>query len=229
MDQVRYLRWTLASRQMFTWFRMMPPEALTDVQRAARLYFLLKNAAPRPYHIDRLKPLLPAFRETPIGRITKGMVQEYRLARHRAKNLSDATINRDIECLRHLLYWAVDEGLLAANPLARLRLERERRKRRSVLSFEEEMAVIANASPLLKKLIVAALHTGMRRGELFSQRWEDVDFPRRLLFVTHSKTPEGESREIPLTTQLFEMLSADQKKDGLIFTYGDSPKVLEGS
>jgi DNA adenine methylase len=43
-ELVRYLRFTLASRQMFTWFRMLPPAALTDVQRAARFYFVLKNS-----------------------------------------------------------------------------------------------------------------------------------------------------------------------------------------
>ena len=52
-------------------------------------------------------------------------------------------------------------------------------------------------------MIVAALDTGMRRGEITSQRWEDIDFPRKLLFVTRSKTPEGESREIPLTERLY--------------------------
>jgi integrase len=48
-------------------------------------------------------------------------------------------------------------------------------------------------------MITAALDTGMRRGEITSQIWEDVDFAQRVLFVTRSKTPEGESREIPLT------------------------------
>ena len=52
-------------------------------------------------------------------------------------------------------------------------------------------------------MIIAALDTGMRRGEITSQRWEDIDFSRKLLFVTRSKTPEGESREIPLTERLY--------------------------
>jgi hypothetical protein len=52
-----------------------------------------------------------------------------------------------------------------------------------------------------------------------NQTWEDVDFERRLLNVTHSKTPEGEAREIPLTERVLSLL-ADRKKDsGLIFTF----------
>ncbi len=52
-------------------------------------------------------------------------------------------------------------------------------------------------------MILIALDTGMRRGEITSQKWEDVDFSQKVLSVTHSKTPEGESREIPLTERLY--------------------------
>ena len=118
------------------------------------------------------------------------------------RSIKDATVNRDLSVLRHILYWAVDEQLIAANPLARLHMARERRTKRQVLSFEEEQMLLAEAPEHLRDMIIAALDTGMRRGEITGQLWEDIDFSRRLLFVTNSKTPEGESREIPLTTRL---------------------------
>jgi integrase len=183
----------------------------------------LADSAPKPYHIDRLKLLLPYFGDTPIGRITKNLTRQYRQDRHREKKLTETTINRDLEVLRHILFWAVDEGLLTVNPLSRMRLERERRKRRAVLNLTEEIPLLEAASPHLRKIIVCALDTGMRRGEILSQRWEDVDFARELLFVTHSKTPEGEAREIPLTRRLFDLLWEQRENDGLIFTFKDKP------
>ena len=84
----------------------------------------LAEGEPKPYHLDRLKVLLPYFAETPIGRITKNLAQAYRKHRHALKRLTDTTVNRDLECLRHLLYWALDEGLLLTNQLSRMRLER---------------------------------------------------------------------------------------------------------
>ncbi|MFY9724279.1 MAG: hypothetical protein WB579_16060 [Bryobacteraceae bacterium] len=48
--------------------------------------------------------------------------------------MTDTTINRDLEALRHILFWAADEGFLLANPLARMRLVPERRKPRAVLT-----------------------------------------------------------------------------------------------
>lgn len=41
---MRQLRWSLTSRQMFEWCKMQEPETLTDIQRAARFYYLQKHS-----------------------------------------------------------------------------------------------------------------------------------------------------------------------------------------
>ncbi len=50
-----------------------------------------------------------------------------------------------------------------------------------------------------------------------------MDFSRRLHFVTKSKTAEGESREIPQTAKLFNLLWEHRKESGLIFTFSEKP------
>jgi integrase len=183
----------------------------------------LNEGSPKEWHRDRLKVLLPFFSATEIGGITKGLVRRYREKRHSEKQLTETTVNRDIECLRHLLYWAVDEGILPANPIARIRLERERRKKKPVLNLTEEVQLLTAAASHLRDIAAFALDTGMRRGEILNQIWEDVDFERRLLSVTHSKTPEGEAREIPLTERAFTLLSSRKMDSGLIFTFESKP------
>lgn len=184
--------------------------------------FLAEGEA-KDWHRDRLKPLLPFFGDIAISRIGRSQVRQYRQARHQSKTLTETTLNRDIECLRHLLYWALDEGFLAVNPLARIQLARIRRKKKPVLSLEEEKLLLQAASLHLQQIIVAAVDAGLRRGEILRQRWEDVDFTRRLLYVSHSKTPEGEAREIPFTNRLFSLLSELRQESGLIFTYKGKP------
>ncbi|MHB8217063.1 MAG: tyrosine-type recombinase/integrase [Candidatus Sulfotelmatobacter sp.] len=191
---------------------------MTFVDLAARF---LADGSPRPYHLDRLKVLLPYFGDFSIGRISKPLVREYRTERAKEKRLSETTLNRDVEVLRHLLYWAVDEGFLTTNPVARIRLVRVPRKPRPVMSVAEEAMLLGAAAPHLRAIIIAALDTGMRRGELLTERWEHIDFPRRVLFVTHSKTADGEAREIPLTSRLAEFLSDCKKREGLVFTFKD--------
>jgi integrase len=198
-------------------------EASPDMTFAELAARFLADGSPRPYHLDRLKVLLPHFGECPIGRISKPLVRDYRKERHAEKQLSESTLNRDVEVLRHLLYWSVDEGFLTTNPLARIRLVRARRKPRPVMSLEEEKKLIVASAPHLAPIIIAALDTGMRRGELLTQRFDHIDLNRRVLLVTHSKTAGGEAREIPLTARLAELLSSRYHPEGLIFTFQGRP------
>lgn len=197
-----------------------PQPEMTFGELAARF---LAEGSPKPYHRDRLKPLLAFWSEVPIGRITKARAKEYRDARHKEKQLTETTVNRDLEALRHMLFWAVDEGFLATNPLTRVPMIRVRRKPRIIVSVEEEDKLLASAAPHLKRIIIMALDTGMRRGELLTQRWEHIDFSRRLLYVTHSKTAGGESREIPLTERLFALLDVCRQPEGFVFTFNKQP------
>jgi integrase len=198
----------------------LPVPDMTFGELAARF---LAEGEVRPYHIDRLKLLLPYFSETAIGRINRALVRDYRHHRHKLKTVTDTTVNRDVEALRHLLFWAVDEGFLAANPLTRIPLVKERRKPRPILSLEEETLLLKAAAPHLRQIIIAGLDTGMRRGELLGQRWEHVDFSRELLYVTKSKTPGGEAREIPLTRRVLDLLLANRQAEGYVFTFNDRP------
>jgi integrase len=194
---------------------------MTFADLAARF---LTDGSPRPYHVERLKILLPYFGEAPIGRISKPLVREFRRDRRKEKpRLTDTTLNRDVEVLRHLLYWAVDEGFLTTNPIARIHLPKQRRKPRPILGFTEEDKLLVAAAPHLRQIAIAALDSGMRRGELLYQLWEHVDFNRRLLLVTHSKTAGGEAREIPFTARLAELLSSFKQQEGLVFTFKGRP------
>jgi len=194
---------------------------MTLGQLAARF---IAGGSVRPHHLYHLKLLLPFFSEFPALRITKSLADEFRKARrNRNQAIKDATINRDLSVLRHILYWAVDEQLLAANPLTRMKMARERRTRRQVLSVAEEVLLLRTAKDHLRAMIVIALDTGMRRGEITSQKWEDVDFSQKVLFVTRSKTPEGESREIPLTERLYTFLWEHRRSEGLLINFRGQP------
>jgi integrase len=196
-------------------FTELKPE-MTFTELAARF---LSSGEVKAHHAGRLKMLLPFWGHRELRSINRAMVREYRAARTKGKSLTETTLNRDLEVLRHLLFWAVDEGILAANPLARLRMARARKRKRPILSWEDEQRLTVAAAPHLRRIIVAALDTGMRRGELTHQQWQDVDLTRGILSVTHSKTAEGEQRELPLTDRLRSMLAASRQTEGLVFTF----------
>ena len=130
------------------------------------------SGSARRHHLYHLKFLLPFFSKLPVLRITKSLADDFRKARHSGNPaIKDATINRDVSTLKHILFWGVDEQLLAANPLARMKMARERRTRRQVLSVAEEQSLLQTAKNHLYVMTIMALDTGMRRGEITSQRW----------------------------------------------------------
>jgi integrase len=194
-----------------------------DLTVAALSARFLADGNARPHHVWHLKSLLPYFGDYPVARLNRNMAADYRAWRHRTKDVTDATINRAISVLKHILYWGVDEQLLPANPWARLALVRERRLKRPVMTLEEEATLLPLLPDHLRNIAIAALDSGMRRGEILNQHWQDVDLSRKLLSVTRSKTAGGEAREIPLTGRLYRLLAESPAKKGVVFTYNDQP------
>jgi integrase len=179
----------------------------------------LGSASALPYHEIPLRNLLPYFGQTPLSEIGRIQADVYRKHRKAKDGVVDATVNRDLQTLRHILFFAVDAGMLLVNPMSRVQMVPERRKRRPILSPEEEPKLLAAADGShLHPIIITALDTGLRRGELLSQLAEDIDLSRGILSVTHSKTAGGEQREIPLTKRMVELLPTLPRR-GLLFTY----------
>jgi integrase len=93
------------------------------------------------------------------------------------------------------------------NPVSRLSFAIGNKNARDRwLTPEGEARLLQHATnpQWLRPLLITALHTGMRRGEILRLKWEDVDFPRRLLRVERSKN--GEKRGIPMSAVLTDTL-----------------------
>jgi integrase len=194
-----------------------------DITVAALCARFMDDPGYKRHHYFHIKAILPFFGDRQVIRLNRNDAVEFRAWRMRQKKLTDATVNRSLSTLRHILYWAVDEQLIQANPLTRLKLVKERRLRRPVMTLSEEDRVLEALPDYLRRIMICALDTGMRRGEVLRQRWEDVDLTRKLLMVTKSKTIEGEGREIPLTDRLFRLLSKEAATEGIVFTMRGQP------
>lgn len=84
---------------------------------------------------------------------------------------------------------AIDWDLyLSSNPLRRVKFFQEVNTGSRVLSLEEESRLLANATPAIQDIVVYALNTGSRIGEIFSLRWQNVDLERNLITVFSPKT-----------------------------------------
>lgn len=130
------------------------------------------------------------------------------------KTRANSTINRHIEMLSKMFNLCIDNGLITFNPCRSVKQLREENFKIRFLTIEEEKELFkAIEAPHtdaagnitypyihLKPLVVCALQTGMRRGEIFSLKWSQIDFNNG--FIEVLKTKSGKARKIPISPRL---------------------------
>jgi integrase len=67
-------------------------------------------------------------------------------------------------------------------------------------------AKISAANPLLKAMIILALDSGLRRGEILKLRWSDIDFQNECIHIVGTHTKTEQQRLVPLSERAREEL-----------------------
>lgn len=160
-----------------------------------------------------LKNLKTAFKGKYLQDIGPEDVERFRAKRR--TEVSDSTINRELSCLKTLFNKAVEWGKLESNPIAKVKKFREPNSKERILTQGEAQQLINEASPQLKPILITALNTGMRRGEILSLRWKDIDFHKGFIFIGDSKS--GRSRSIPINMKVFETLKDIPQEGEFVF------------
>ncbi len=120
----------------------------------------------------------------------------YPLKDGKAKTITPATVNRQLTCLKSMFNKAIAWGKFnGANPVKGIKLFKENNSRLRFLEQEEITKLLANCIPLVKPIVVIAINTGMRKGEIMGLKWRDIDFKRGIIHLYNTKN--GEKREIP--------------------------------
>jgi excisionase family DNA binding protein len=145
------------------------------------------------------------------------------------EGISKARINRNLALLKKMFNLAIDWDYANDNPVRRVRLfsEKDNLKER-ILTEDEEIRLLEASAPHLKSIIVTALHTGMRRGEILGLRWHQLDLPKRIIRV--EKTKNGKIRFVPLNEVLFRELAELKKQNGtslFVFLYPRTKKPVK--
>lgn len=166
--------------------------------------------------IKKIKILSKTFGDKYISDITPLMVDMYKAERR--QKVSPATTNRDLACLKCMLNKAVVWGKLKENPAKNIKLFKENNKRTIYLEEPEINNLLSNCHGYLKVIVILALNTGMRKGEILNLKWDDIDFKMDIIYLLTTKN--GEKREIPMNKNVrMALLSLDRhKKSKYIFT-----------
>lgn len=166
------------------------------------------------------------------------LVEPAKYAKRQSKLRTPATANRYLASLARAFTVAVKEWhWLDANPLRNVSRKTEPRGRVRYLSEDERMALLQACErselPVLRLIVLIALTTGMRRGEILALRWQDVDLQRNVIVI--HKTKNNERRAVPIAPNVKPLLDAHNKVrriDGdLVFPHpekADRPVAIDG-
>jgi len=173
------------------------------------------KAHKRSYESDliRMPRLLAAFRERSADSITPQDLERHLAETVDQDQWAPATVNRYRALISLVYRLGIESGKVKENParLVKHRLANNARVR--WLSGEEETHlrayIKATCSEHLPELDLA-LHSGLRRGEMYGLAWENVNVPRRVLTISRSKN--GETRHVPLNSAALAALAELRKR-----------------
>ena len=134
--------------------------------------------------------------------------------------------------MKHAFSLAIKEWeWVRENPVRKVSMEKEGASRDRWLTREEEERLLTASPGWINEIIMFAIETGCRRGEILSLEWKDVDLFKKTVTVLGGKTEER--RGIPLTQKAFELLKTKERgrlnvrplKGDFVFTHQARGKV----
>jgi len=164
-------------------------------------------------HENSLQHLNRFFKGKQLSDVTSESTAHY--IAERKTRVSPATVNRELSCLKCLLNRAVEWGRLKANPIIRVKKFKEPEPKDRILTVKEIKRLLDAASPEIRPVLIIALNTAMRRGEILGLRWRDVDFVKGFILIENSKS--GRSRKVPMNGLVFETLWAMKRETEFVF------------
>src|SRR5262249_33793835 len=132
-------------------------------------------------------------------------VEQYKKAR--MAEVAPATVNRELALLKHMFNLAETWGLFhGTNPMRRVKFLHEDNDVLRILSREEEERLLAHCSPYLQDLIVFAINTGLRAGDILNLTWEEVDLEGNVIIPKVRKNRK--QLEVPLNDEAERVVRA---------------------
>ncbi len=192
--------------------------------------FVVENFLPyseankKTFYTDILicRVLVSHFKGRQLAQITPAMVEAFKQdfmskpTKHGTKR-SNSTVNYHLSVLSKIFSLAIDAGLLESNPSFRVKKLQLNNQRIRVLSSAEEAKLLESlkSNLLVRDVVIIALNTGLRRGEIFNLKWLDLDFPRSMILIQESKS--GKKRLVPMNETVRTLLSGRPRFRDYVF------------
>lgn len=167
-----------------------------------------------------IKRLITVFKGRRLDQINPLMIRQY--VAKRLEGVRPATVNRWLQTIKSMFSRAIEWGMFhGANPAAGIKNVPQNNSRCRWLTEAEQDRLLACCTEKLTRVVVlVALKTGMRWGEIISLKWKQtpysnyVDFEKNVIVIHESMTKTQRSRHIPLISVVRWTLEAMERVPG---------------
>ena len=164
--------------------------------------------------ISALKHLIPFFGDMRLNEIKPYHIDQYKVKRQ--GSVSSSTVNKELEVLRAMFYLAERwERYQGKNPVRISGLIPVNNQVERILSQDEEKRLLDVCPAHLANIVVFALNTGMRKFEILTLKWTNVDLKSRVMTLDLENTKSKRKRKIPINSVVKNVLYSLKFKERL--------------
>jgi integrase len=165
--------------------------------------------------VYRVRAMLAVFGNKRLCDITPFAIESYKRKRLKtpivyktkfgevssSKERSPAVVNRELTLLSAIFRVAIKKKQAATNPCHEVEMLKGEKNRKRYMTYEEEerlMPVLIGDRAHLRDMVMLAIYSGVRQGELFNLAVNDVDTVKMEMILRETKN--GEPRNVPLNS-----------------------------
>ncbi len=246
-----YLQWSKANKKPssytrdLTSMRKLEGEFGNKTIQEITTWQIEKYKAKRKEEIKRPNPVLGSFKENKRGgaeqeiwfveydnaegkrvrkRFGSDMVAATAFLERSKSPIRPASVNRELALLKHLYSKAIEWGKVKESPAKRAKILKGEVKRIRFLLPAESKRLLSNCADHLKPIVAVALHTGMRKGELLTLKWDQVNLEQGIISLLDTKNHER--RDIPMNETVKSVLESIERKGDSVFCNGDGENFV---
>lgn len=214
------------------WFERSPDENKTFTEMIEKFmteYSITKTPSGQVRDRVIATHLKSFFGNRILKEVTPSSIVDYK-ANRRKEGMAPATLARELCLLKRAFNLAVKEWEWCKdNPVSKISGERFNNQIDRWLSHKEEERLLTACPGWLKGIIIFALNTGMRQGEILDLEWPHVDLFRKTITIMRSKN--GERRTLPLNQSALEVLKSRAKvrhiKGNHVFVSQSGTRIIQ--
>lgn len=189
----------------------------TTLNQAIDLYLEYSKANKKSYKLDDnyCKVFGEFFgKNTRLKEITPQKIERFKI--HLKQDKRNSTVNRYLEAMSKMFNVAISNGIARLNPIKEIKKLKQDNLKIRFLTKDEEVRLfeVLQSSSIYYHyipIIICALQTGMRKGEIKNLKWSNIDFENK--YIELLKTKSGKARKIPISNKLMaELLKLKENK-----------------